>query len=762
MILSLISIYIFLFSDSEFCTQTTMAEDGRNDHHPLLRGGRRSDKNYSHGFTSSQIQSLAAVCEAFIPPIDPPPNSNPSPSLRSFYSANGSQPPVPQEIAEKLVNRYPPEAVLLAKLILMLLSTKLGTLLVCGSICFDSKWPFIHSFHDLNLNKREQILQKWSNTYKSVIPLKLAFVVLKLMVFYIYFSLTNENSDNPSWEAIGYQVEPNNKIANDKKSRPLDNGIIETEKENDASFVKLVKNKGLEIEDKEDGFYNIKCDVVIVGSGCGGGVAAAVLAGSGYKVVVVEKGHYFCPEDYSLLEGPSMNELYEKGGLLSTLDGKVLILSGSTVGGGSAINWAASIKTPEDVLENWAVDKKIPMFGTADYRSAMETVCKRIGVTENFTNEGFQNKMLRQGCKNLGLKVEAIPQNASENHYCGSCCYGCKTGDKKGTDSTWLVDAVENRAVIFTGCKAERIIIDKNKRCRGVIATAESSTITRKLRFESRVTVSAGGSLSTPPLLVSSGLTNRHIGRNLHIHPVLLAWGHFPSLSPESDGKCYEGGIITSLHKVREPSNEVQAIIEVATMGPAVFASLFPWVSGADMKDKMVKYPRIVKLFSLVRDESCGEVREVGKIKYRFNEKDKENLRTGLQQALRILVSAGAEEVGTFRNDGQRLKTGGLKSSDLEEFLDDVAAVGGPKSRDKYWTTYGSAHQMGSCRMGCNEDEGGVDVNGESWEAKGLFVCDGSVLPTAVGVNPMVTIESTAYCISKKIAEAMEKGVFSD
>ncbi|XP_010532672.1 PREDICTED: long-chain-alcohol oxidase FAO3-like [Tarenaya hassleriana] len=735
---------------------------------------RDAGKFGRRGFTAAEMESLAAVCETLLPPLSPeysPDGEDDHPNkeaLRSFYSDSGSKSHVLHQGVELITRRGLIEAVLVVRLVLLLLSSRLGTLLLCGTHCLVPNWPFVERFGSLSLEKRERVLQKWFRN-RLLAPIRLAFVYIKVVFLYCFFSWVGPNGENPAWEAIGYRVNlEESKPSNIMKERPLEKGMVETVKETDSTLPKSLSEKGLEVmSGSNHDPIKIKCDAVIVGSGSGGGVAAAVLASAGLKVVVLEKGTYFAPSEYSPFEGHGFDQLYESGGVLPTVDGNVMILAGATVGGGSAVNWSACIKTPEPVLQEWSEDHKIPLFGTQEYGSAMEVVWKRIGVTEKCRQESFQNQVLRKGCLNLGLKVENVPRNSSENHYCGSCCYGCRQGDKQGSDRTWLLDAVNHGAVILTGCEAERLILEKNinkgvgakkMKCSGVMAKSLNGNISKKLQIEAKVTVVACGAISTPPLIIKSGLKNRNIGRNLHLHPVLMAWGYFPEKETSHlKGKIYEGGIMTSVNKVLlAKDSEVRAIIETPAMGPASFTAICPWISGLDMKKRMTKYSRTAHLITIVRDRRSGEVMAEGRIRYTLDKTDKENIVAGLRQSLRILISAGAVEVGTHRSDGQRLKCKGIDEETIEAFLDTVTAEDGPGSYAEKWAVYASAHQMGSCRIGENEEKGALDLNGESWEAKGLFVCDGSALPSALGVNPMITIMATSYCISTGIVKSLK------
>lgn len=605
--------------------------------HPLLKGKRRGiNEKYNHGFSISQMESLSAMCEAIVPSLavddvhvstgkgDPP-----SKFVRDFYLSSARQSPIPEEVGELIVKRGVKEINYLVKIVLWFLASRLGTFLLCGSLSFRKGFPFINRFSEISVENREEILKRW-NEDRSFMIFRLVFVMVRVCCAYVFYARINENSENPTWKAIGYSTAVQNKPQKlEQRERPLDKGMIETTSETtDSSFLNSLTQKKLKVtEDNTNDSYIIECDAVIVGSGCGGGVAAYVLSKAGYKVIVLEKGNYFTSEDYTSIESVSMDQMYESGGILSTLDGKLMLLAGSTVGGGSAVNWSACIRTPEYVLNEWAEKEKLTFFKSTEYIEAMDKVCERIGVTDKCKEEGLQNQALRKGCVKLNLDVEYVPRNSSELHYCGSCCFGCPTGEKGGTDTTWLVDAVNHGAVIISRCKAENFLFEDNinssrrrsKNCVGVMASVLSENMKKKLRIKAKVSISACGALSTPPLMMKSGLKNTNIGKNLHVHPVSLVWGYFPESVTDLKGKKFEGGIITSLHKVKDSNlSGCSSIIEASAMGPATFATLMPWVSGKDLKDRMVKYSRTVHLFALVRDEGAGVIESEGRVKYRM------------------------------------------------------------------------------------------------------------------------------------------------
>lgn len=273
------------------------------------------------------------------------------------------------------------------------------------------------------------------------------------------------------------------------------------------------------------------------------------------------------------------------------------------------------------------------------------------------------------------------------------------------------------------------------------------------LFVQARATVVACGSLRTPPLLVKSGFKNPNIGHHLHVHPVLMVWGYFPDLP----GNQYEGTIMSAFSNVcgNWDTSGYGALLQTPAMHPASFASVTPWVSGADFKGRMRRYSRTVHLLVLCRDTSSGSVGVATgdgggppAVRYKLNAVDVQHLVGAREKALRVLVAAGAAAVGTQQPDGEFLSVQSASSQEIEAYLAKVRKVApGPLV---------SAHQMGSCRMGASPQSSVVDPSGEAWEAEGLFLGDASVFPSASGVNPMITVQSIAYCTAQSVKSFLQ------
>ncbi|OAY29951.1 long-chain-alcohol oxidase FAO4A [Manihot esculenta] len=751
---------------------------------------------YFNSLSSPQMDSLSALCDTLLP-SSPSVNITDA-SLARFFQSSASMAGTPHRVGGLISERLKHPKKWLIELALWMLSTWIGTFILCGLSSISLHFPYFQTFSQLPLHKREQILHSWSLSF--FYPLRMLFKAIKLLTLIVFFSQVDEKNENLTWKAIGYpgpdpefkalklsqygkledkedDEEEEDDDEEEKLFAPLHRGLVNMNLPRDrlANSLQLAGFPVLTHRPKSNAACSpsnpslvIQCDAVVVGSGSGGGVVAGVLAKAGYKVLVIEKGSYFARSNLSLLEGPTMDEMYLGGGLMATDDMGIVILAGSTVGGGSAINWSASIRTPQHVINEWSDRYDLEIFDSTLYKEALDVVCQKMGVQSEIHQEGFNNSILRKGCQELGYPVNNIPRNSSPDHYCGWCCLGCKDGRKKSTCETWLLDLVNSgNGAILPRCEAIKVL-HKEKRGRNSRRTATGVAFEFEYEgakdlcvIESKVTIVASGAISTPPLLKRSGLKNPNIGKNLHLHPVVMAWGYFPDAPvsskawPEEQKKSYEGGIMTAMSTVvaKFDKSGYGAVIQTPSLHPGMFSSLMPWVSGMDIKTKMCRFSRTAHIFALARDKGKGTVNSPSSITYQMEDSDEENLQKGLEKMLRILAAAGAEEIGTHHSTGRSINVKKVSYNEFEKFVKEESE----RPLRDLSTQLCSAHQMGSCRMGVNPKDSVVNQMGETWEVEGLFVADSSVFPTALGVNPMVTIQAVAYCTAQSVLEALRR-----
>jgi choline dehydrogenase-like flavoprotein len=492
----------------------------------------------------------------------------------------------------------------------------------------------------------------------------------------------------------------------------------------------------------------LSCDVLIVGSGAGGGVAAAELAAAGHDVIVVEKGQYFADPDFNGRELDARERLYERRGALATSDGGVVILAGSTLGGGTTVNWAGALRPPDQLLEDWQHRFGFEGVAGAGFQRSLDAVSARISVNDARPDDPSVNtRVFESGLNALGYDVTRIPRNVKScGSDCGFCLFGCPAGSKQSAVKTYLQDAHSRGARIVTGAEVDRVLHERGGISGAVVSVNDGRGGRRQLTVTCKAVVLAAGAIHTPAVLLRSGLTNRNIGRHLHLHPTTGTSGLFAEPI-----RAWQGAPMTRLSaqfaNLDAQGYGVRLMNAPAHPGTLAFAT--PWLSGRRHKQVMQESEHTANILVVTRDRQEGRVKldaaGAPRVEYTMSKQDAGHMLTGIKEAMRVHVAAGAISVHSPQSTRPVFRP--AKDGSFDRFLDGVDRHG----VHIHDVAVFSAHQMSSARIAASPKLGVADPGGQTFEVKRLFIADGSVLPTCSGVNPMLTILGTAHYLSQQI-----------
>jgi long-chain-alcohol oxidase len=642
--------------------------------------------------TPRQRRSLEAICDTFCPPANGLPGA--------------SELGVPDAVLE-LVARDPRSAAHRElKQLLGLWDTAPVTALGGGGF---------KRFSALPREQREQVLLSWCD---SRLPQRrAAFHALRKASLLTYYGLpAPDGGTSPVWEAIGYPGPLGARTdAPPKQLAPLTIGESTT----------------------------LDCDVCIVGSGAGGGVAAAVLSQAGLDVIVLERGAYYDDADFDGAELRALTTMYA-GAPAATHDQSVGLIAGSALGGSTVVNYTTSFRTPDDVRAEWA-SLGVPAFASGDFTASLDAVCERLGVNQEHNEPSKREQKLRDACLSLGWHLDAMPRNVDDRcdgRECGWCNFGCRHGAKQSTAKTWLKDAQAANARLVVGVAVERVTVEGGA-ARGVVARTDGG---HRLTIRSRAVVAAAGALQTPALLKRSGLTNPNVGKHLRLHPATAVWGIY-----DEEVRPWEGvmqALYSDQHRNLDDGYGVK--YETAAGHPHLAIPFLPWRSARAHHELMQAISHTVVFGILLRDRDAGEVRidRDGEpvVRYRLSDYDARHLRVGIDGAAQMHEAAGAQRIFSSQSDWVGYDPG--REGDRARFMRDVDACGYGPGRIQL----GSFHIMGSARMGGSPTSSACDPNAQTWDVRDLYVLDGSAFPTASGVNPQISIQAIAHMGARALA----------
>ncbi|MFN9453255.1 MAG: GMC family oxidoreductase N-terminal domain-containing protein [Gemmatimonadota bacterium] len=488
---------------------------------------------------------------------------------------------------------------------------------------------------------------------------------------------------------------------------------------------------------------------IVIGPGAGGGVAACRFAEAGRSVVILEAGPLVQSDEFDERDAPLTERLWADQGLRTTNDLSLIMAQGAAVGGSTTINWMIMLRAADDVLLEW--QRRFGTVGMAPHEMAEAYARIEDEVHARMVPDDAHspaNRLILDGAKALGWSARAGAINARGCLRSGFCSVGCRYNAKQGTLLTFIPRAIAAGATLVPDARAVRITVaepgPRGRKRVTVVRTDRASGATTTAVVEAPVVVVAGGAVETPVLLQRSGLGSRAVGRYLRVHPVSAVVGLY-------DRPIYSAGGIPLTTLCDEFSatgaNGYGTWIETPPTHPTLLSAALPGFGQAH-HELMRRFPELAALLVLTRDgadldASSGEVRSradgTASIRYALTPADARHLATGLTHAAQLHLANGAQEVLTTHTRPVRVR----QAADLDAVREASLA---PNDVALF-----TAHVNGTCRLGTDPATSGADPDGQLHGAPGVFVLDGSLLPTGLGVNPQATI----MAISSLLADRM-------
>ncbi len=508
----------------------------------------------------------------------------------------------------------------------------------------------------------------------------------------------------------------------------------------------IVKPEGL------PGDIRREADVVIIGSGAGGGPIAKELSEAGYSVVVLEEGGYFTREDFDFSAGRAFTRLYRDASQTVTLGMPAMVVpQGKTVGGTTTINSGTCLRIPRHVLKRWHLECGLRDLSEEELGLLYGAVEEYLFVKRADPEVAGRNNLLFvESAERLGYSGGFLPRNAKDCEGFGVCAYGCPSGAKQSVNVSYIPDAVRAGADLYTRCRAERIVVRNGRAVgvRGRFLDPRTGKKTYRIEVGAPVVVLAGGAIQTPSLLMHNRLclSSGRLGKNLSIHPC----GAAMALLDEPLGN--PRGIPQSAYVDEFAPDGI--MLEGVTVPPAVMAITLPW-GGRRHAETMWRYPFIGSFGSMISEhDSSGKVVAGPSARqpltfYNLGRGDLERLKRSILLMAEIWFAAGAKRVYT-PIAGFKEMTGPRDFARLARTSLTRAGIYG----------LSAYHPMGTCGMGDDEYSSVVKSSGETWEVENLFICDASVLPTSLGVNPQLTIMALAMRTAGFIDDCLSEGSF--